>query len=69
MSLHEVRIQTEDFDLSTEIAQLRADYPKVGGVVSFVGTVRDLNEGAAVSEMELEHYPGHDRAIDKRYCR
>ncbi|MRW93216.1 molybdopterin synthase catalytic subunit MoaE [Duganella sp. FT80W] len=58
MSLSEVRIQTEDFDLSTEVAQLRADHPKVGGVVTFVGTVRDLNEGATVSEMELEHYPG-----------
>jgi molybdopterin synthase catalytic subunit len=58
MSLSEVRIQTEDFDLTTEIARLRADHPKVGGVVSFVGTVRDLNEGAAVSAMELEHYPG-----------
>jgi len=58
MSLNEVRIQAEDFDLSTEIAQLRAGHPKVGGVVSFVGTVRDLNEGAAVSAMELEHYPG-----------
>ncbi|MRW84219.1 molybdopterin synthase catalytic subunit MoaE [Pseudoduganella sp. FT26W] len=58
MSLSEVRIQTEDFDLSTEVARLRADYPKVGGVVTFVGTVRDLNEGATVSEMELEHYPG-----------
>ncbi|MYM37595.1 molybdopterin synthase catalytic subunit MoaE [Duganella sp. FT94W] len=58
MSLSEVRIQTDDFDLSTEIARLRADHPQVGGVVSFVGTVRDLNEGAAVSAMELEHYPG-----------
>jgi molybdopterin synthase catalytic subunit len=58
MSLNEVRIQTGDFDLSTEVAQLRAGYPQVGGVVTFVGTVRDLNEGATVSEMELEHYPG-----------
>ncbi len=53
-----VRVQTEDFDLSTEMAQLRAANPKVGAVVSFVGTVRDLNEGASVAEMELEHYPG-----------
>ena len=36
MSLNEVRIQAEDFDLSTEVARLRADYPKVGGVVTFV---------------------------------
>ncbi|RZT09674.1 molybdopterin synthase catalytic subunit [Duganella sp. CF402] len=58
MSLNEVRIQAEDFDLSAEVAQLRAGHPKVGGVVTFVGTVRDLNEGATVSAMELEHYPG-----------
>jgi len=53
-----VRVQTEDFDLTTEIAQLRMHAPKVGAVVSFIGTVRDLNEGAQVAEMELEHYPG-----------
>jgi molybdopterin synthase catalytic subunit len=53
-----IRIQTGDFDLSTEIAALRAQQPQVGAVVSFVGTVRDLNDGAAVSQMELEHYPG-----------
>jgi molybdopterin synthase catalytic subunit len=54
----EVLIQTEDFDVSGEIARLRATNPKVGAVVSFVGTVRDLNDGASVAEMELEHYPG-----------
>jgi molybdopterin synthase catalytic subunit len=54
----QVRIQAEDFDLGAEVAQLRAANPKVGGIVTFVGTVRDLNEGAAVAEMELEHYPG-----------
>ncbi|SFF94298.1 molybdopterin synthase subunit MoaE [Duganella sp. CF458] len=54
----EVRIQTADFDLSQEVAQLRAGNAKVGAIVSFVGTVRDLNEGACVAEMELEHYPG-----------
>ncbi|MET3129800.1 molybdopterin synthase catalytic subunit [Oxalobacteraceae bacterium GrIS 1.11] len=53
-----VRIQAEDFDLGREVAQLRANNPKVGAVVSFVGTVRDLNEGAPVAAMELEHYPG-----------
>jgi molybdopterin synthase catalytic subunit len=53
-----VRVQAEDFDLGAEMARLRAANPKVGAVVSFVGTVRDLNEGAAVAEMELEHYPG-----------
>jgi len=55
--MSEVRIQAEDFDLSHEVAQLRAGNAKVGGIVTFVGTVRDLNEGASVAEMELEHYP------------
>lgn len=53
-----VRVQTDDFDLSTEVANLRRHTPKVGAVVTFVGTVRDLNEGELVAEMELEHYPG-----------
>ncbi len=53
-----VRVQTEDFDLSTEVANLRKQAPKVGAVVTFLGTVRDLNEGEHVAEMELEHYPG-----------
>lgn len=58
MSINQVRIQTADFDLTTEVAQLRAANPKIGAVVTFVGAVRDLNEGATVAEMELEHYPG-----------
>ena len=58
MSLNEVRVQTEDFDLSAEVARLRAANPKIGAIVTFVGVVRDLNDGADVAEMELEHYPG-----------
>ena len=53
-----IRVQTQDFDLGTEIAQLRAANPMVGAVVSFIGTVRDMNDGSSVAEMELEHYPG-----------
>lgn len=56
--MKQVRVQTRDFDLSAEVAALRADNPRVGAVVTFVGTVRDMNDGAAVSAMELEHYPG-----------
>ncbi len=52
-----IRIQTEDFDLGAEVARLRANQPQVGAVVAFVGTVRDMNEGERVAEMELEHYP------------
>ncbi|WP_373377922.1 molybdopterin synthase catalytic subunit MoaE [Cupriavidus nantongensis] len=53
-----VRVQREDFDLGAEVAALRADNPQVGAVASFIGTVRDVSEGSAVSAMELEHYPG-----------
>lgn len=56
--MKQVRVQQEDFDLSTEVARLRADNPRVGAVVTFVGAVRDMNEGASVAAMELEHYPG-----------
>jgi molybdopterin synthase catalytic subunit len=53
-----IRVQEADFDISTEVAALRRDNPKVGAVACFVGTVRDLNDGRAVTNMELEHYPG-----------
>ena len=56
--MNPVRVQAGDFDLGTEIDALRAQDPRVGAVVSFVGTVRDMNEGASVAAMELEHYPG-----------
>ncbi|WP_291013341.1 molybdenum cofactor biosynthesis protein MoaE [Hydrogenophaga sp.] len=60
-----VSIQTRDFDLSTEVARLRATNPGVGAVCSFIGTVRDRNEGQSVSTMELEHYPGMtEKAIE-----
>ncbi|NRR32387.1 molybdopterin synthase catalytic subunit MoaE [Oxalobacteraceae bacterium] len=58
VSSPQVRVQTADFDLTAELAQLRAADAGVGAIVSFVGTVRDLNEGATVAQMELEHYPG-----------
>ncbi len=53
-----VVIQTADFNLSREIDVLRAHDKRVGAVCSFVGTVRDRNDGLSVSTMELEHYPG-----------
>ncbi len=53
-----VVIQTQDFDVGAEIGALRAQDKRVGAVCSFIGTVRDRNDGNAVSTMELEHYPG-----------
>jgi molybdopterin synthase catalytic subunit len=60
-----VSIQTEDFDLQHEIAALRAQDARIGAVCSFVGTVRDRNDGVSVAAMELEHYPGMtEKAIE-----
>ena len=53
-----IRIQEGDFNLSTEIAALRKGDPRVGAVVTFLGTVRDMNDGSSVKGMTLEHYPG-----------
>jgi len=76
MTLPRVSIQTQDFDLSTEVAALRRHHPGVGAVCSFVGTVRDRNAVALPEEgsqpqseqvlsMELEHYPGMtEKAIE-----
>ena len=61
-----VRVQTEDFDVSREIAALRAGNPKIGAIASFIGVVRDLNEGDSVAEMTLEHYPGMtEKSVDE----
>jgi molybdopterin synthase catalytic subunit len=63
--MSQVRVQTGDFDVSAELAALRAGDTRIGAVVSFVGTVRDMNDGASVAEMELEHYPGMtEQSID-----
>ncbi len=53
-----IKIQESDFDVSAEIAALRKGDPRVGAVVSFLGTVRDMNDGSQVKGMTLEHYPG-----------
>ncbi|MCC7039693.1 MAG: molybdopterin synthase catalytic subunit MoaE [Burkholderiales bacterium] len=53
-----VRVTCDDFDVGAEIAALRAGDARVGAVVTFLGTVRDLSEGRNVSALALEHYPG-----------
>ena len=53
-----VSVQEADFDVGAEIAALSAGRLDVGAVASFVGLVRDANDGSSVSAMTLEHYPG-----------
>ena len=65
--MQRVWIQAADFDLSAEVAALRAGDGGVGAVASFIGTVRGHGDGQAdtVMKLELEHYPGMtERAID-----
>ena len=61
-----IRVQTQDFDIGAEIAQLRKGNAKIGAIASFIGLVRDVNEGDQVSTMTLEHYPGMtEKALDE----
>ncbi len=53
-----MRVQREDFDIAAEIAALRRADPAIGAIASFIGLVRDVNEGDSVAGMTLEHYPG-----------
>jgi molybdopterin synthase catalytic subunit len=61
-----VRVQVADFDLGAEIKALRLGNPAIGAVASFIGCVRDMNEGDSVGLMYLEHYPGMtERELEK----
>ena len=65
MNLPRTSIQTDDFDVSAELSALRTQDKRVGAVCSFVGTVRDRNDGLSIKSMELEHYPGMtEKAIE-----
>ena len=60
-----VSIQAADFNLAEEIEALRLNDKRVGAVCSFIGTVRDRNDGSPITSMELEHYPGMtEKAIE-----
>lgn len=64
----QVRVQTEDFDVSTEIKAVQGGNAQVGAIAVFVGTVRDINEGSGVSTMTLEHYPGMTEKALTQIC-
>ena len=53
-----IRVQKEDFDVGAEIARLIDGNSGIGGVVSFVGLVREVAGGEAIGAMTLEHYSG-----------
>jgi molybdopterin synthase catalytic subunit len=51
-------VQKEAFDVGAELRRLKAGRVDIGGSALFVGSVRDMSGGSAVSAMMLEHYPG-----------
>ena len=52
-----ISIQAKDFDPGFEHQQL-SENPAAGAIVTFTGTVRDMNLGNSVGGLYLEHYPG-----------
>lgn len=61
-----VRVQTADFDIGAEIAALLCGRADVGGIGSFIGTVRGTVAGRVLESMTLEHYPGMTEAAMRR---
>lgn len=53
-----VRVQTEPFDIAAIQEELRGGDARVGALVTFVGLMREMNEGDQVATLLLEHYPG-----------
>lgn len=62
MQSDRILVQTADFDVPAEYARIAADNSD-GAVVTFVGKVRDFNDGSAVTDLTLEHYPGMTEAV------
>ncbi len=61
-----ISVQREDFDLGAEVKAIALNNAKIGAVASFIGLVRDINDGAKVGAMTLEHYPGMtEKALEK----
>lgn len=61
-----ISIQTQDFNLSDEVALLEQNNDIDGAVVTFTGRVRNKNEGLKVSGLYLEHYPGMtEKSLEK----
>jgi molybdopterin synthase catalytic subunit len=63
-----VRVQEHDFDLSQEIAALRNADARIGAIVNFLGTVRDLNDGSNILSLTLEHAPGMTESALQNIC-
>ena len=62
-----IRIQEADFDIAHEIAALTRGRSDVGAVVTFSGICRGSENGAPITALTLEHYPGMAEAEIRRH--
>jgi molybdopterin synthase catalytic subunit len=53
-----VRLQREPFDAAAEVAALTRGRTDIGAVVTFSGVCRGSEDGAPITALTLEHYPG-----------
>ncbi len=53
-----VRLQEEEFSVQEEVERVLKVSRRIGGVVCFIGAVRDFSEGREVTKLEFEHYSG-----------
>ncbi len=53
-----ISVQAEDFSIDAQYRWLKDNGNQDGAIVTFVGTVRDMNNGKQVQKLCLEHYPG-----------
>jgi MoaD family protein len=53
-----VRVQREPFSLEAETERIKRSSRSIGGIVTFLGTTRDISRNKAVERLEFEHYPG-----------
>lgn len=64
--MRHIVVQEAPFDVAEEYTRLKTANLKVGAVATFVGAVRDLNEGVEIAGLHLEHYPGMtEKEIDR----
>ena len=66
-----VEIHSQPFDPWQAIQAYQQDHMeagKYGATASFVGTMRDFNEGDDVQQMTLEHYPGMTESYLDKIC-
>ena len=66
-----IEIRQQTFNPYEELQQyqaVRGSSGKYGATASFVGTMRDFNEGDAVKGMTLEYYPGMTEKQVEKIC-